>query len=129
MQILLGGLITLVVTVIVQIIVIPLVQRRTRRLERWEDALIELVDIHDVQMGAPLDRHSAAVISLALEEGKLERGEPGSSQDKVDAARQELYDAWDAVGELWHRFSWLQKRVYLDAPMVVKRPDRDHRVG
>lgn len=44
-SVLLGGLITLAVTAVVQIFVIPWVQRRTRGLERWEKDVIELVTV------------------------------------------------------------------------------------
>jgi hypothetical protein len=45
MSLLFGGLITLVVTALVQIIIIPLVQRRNRRLERWEKDMVELDEL------------------------------------------------------------------------------------
>src|SRR5687767_10334618 len=74
-QLFIGGMITLTVTAIVQIFVIPMVQRRTRRLERWEEDLVELATMHDEEMGAPLDRHSGAVIGYALALDQLQRGE------------------------------------------------------
>ena len=44
-NLLLGGLITLAVTALVQILIIPSVQQRNRRMERWEDDLNELNNI------------------------------------------------------------------------------------
>src|SRR5438128_1545755 len=41
-SVLLGGLITLAVTALVQILIIPWVQTRTRRRDRWEKDVIEL---------------------------------------------------------------------------------------
>jgi hypothetical protein len=94
------------------------VQRRTRRPERWEGDLIELANMHDEQMGAPLDRHSGAVIDLAVEEGRLARGEPDGSWEKFEAAPGACY-AWDAIEEPWHKMLRVRNRVYLvsrDAP-------------
>jgi hypothetical protein len=41
-SLLIGGLITLIGTILVQILIIPSVQRRTRKRERWERDITEL---------------------------------------------------------------------------------------
>src|SRR3954470_1624710 len=61
MQVLLGGLVTLAVTAVVQILIIPWVQRRNRRRERWERDVIELETLlHHELRGAIDDAERAA---------------------------------------------------------------------
>ena len=55
-NVLLGGLITLAGTALVQILVIPQVQRRTRALERWEDNFTDLVTVVNEELLIGLNR-------------------------------------------------------------------------
>ncbi|MFC0100219.1 hypothetical protein ACFFKH_22185 [Micromonospora marina] len=64
MNLLLGGLITLVVTALVQIFVIPRVQRYNRRVERWEKEITELANLLEEDLPRALKTLSYAVISL-----------------------------------------------------------------
>jgi len=53
----------LAVTVVVQILVIPRVQRRTRAFERWEDNVTELVTAVNEEWPEKLDTLNSAGIS------------------------------------------------------------------
>ncbi|MCY1144069.1 hypothetical protein OWR29_39250 [Actinoplanes sp. Pm04-4] len=75
--------------------------------------MVELATMHDEEMGAPLDRHSGAVITYAGAQGRLRRSEEDASQERVDQAHQELVEAYDAVEELWHKMLRVRNRVRL----------------
>jgi len=57
---LLGGLITLLGTVIVQVFVIPTVQRRMKRVERWQSRYDELTTFVEDDLGRAVERMDQA---------------------------------------------------------------------
>ena len=61
-SVLLGGLITLAVTALVQIVIIPWVQVRTRRRDRWEKDVIELDVLIRWELPSLLSRQRDAAI-------------------------------------------------------------------
>src|SRR3989442_408187 len=65
-SVLLGGAVTLAVTSAVQILVVPRVQARTRRRERWEKNVIELVGMLEEELPRTLQNVWLAGHSLRL---------------------------------------------------------------
>lgn len=64
MSLLFGGLITLAVTAFVQITIIPRVQQRNRRIERWEEDVVELDQLLNEEIPTILGRATEATYRL-----------------------------------------------------------------
>ena len=118
-QLLLGGLITLAGTAIVQIFIIPWVQTRNRRRERWEGDVIELETLlHDElpdaivaartsadrYLGAKRDAHpaQAAVVSFA---GQLKTAATDDAHELLEMVR--------SVKTLEKRVRLVNRRAFL----------------
>lgn len=112
-QILFGGAVTLAGTVIVQLVVIPRVQARTRALERWENDVIALAALLDEEMPRALNGVESADFSrrhlMTL------KGDPKYIQEKVTAhlqtAETELREANQVLGEQMARVAKLTAHV------------------
>ena len=122
-QLLLGGLITLAGTAIVQIFIIPWVQTRNRRRERWEGDVIELETLlHDElpdaiaaartsaerYLGAKRDAHpaQAAVVSFA---GQLKSAATDDAHELLEIIR--------SVRTLEKRVRLVNRRAFLWATL------------
>jgi hypothetical protein len=109
-NLLLGGLITLAVTALVQVIVIPRVQQRNRRIERWEDDLIELANIINEEMPPAYWRASGAVVRFY----DARCVDPGNRDDiELRRASEALDREAKKVWELTMRTHRLLRRVRL----------------
>jgi hypothetical protein len=115
-QLVIGGLITLTVTALVQILVIPWVQSRTRRRERWEENVTALEAIlHDEYPGAIQEAYHAALYVLLHESDRRE-----GDDESFAAAKERDYAASRTLSELEHRMMLLVRRIQLvrrDAPL------------
>ncbi|MEV0898366.1 hypothetical protein [Actinoplanes sp. NPDC049802] len=111
MNVLLGGLITLAVTALVQILIIPWVQRRTRRLERWEKDMVELATLlHEELPQAVSDAYQTAVLHFSVKDSELHEEEfRKEMSDQHNAAIIELH-------KLTTRMHLLNRRVRLMKP-------------
>lgn len=118
MSLLLGGLITLAVTAVVQILIIPWVQRRNRIRERWEKDVIELLTLLDEELGEPVSR-------VRYEIQRLSDARPGPAEE-VETLRGDAIRAWEVLDALTTRMTNLTFRV-----IRVNRtaPDWSHLVG
>lgn len=114
MSLLLGGLITLAVTAVVQILIIPWVQRRNRIRERWEKDVIELITLFDEELGEPLRRFRYEMLRLSDAQERTRR-RPGERRPDPDDETERLRDgashAWDALDALTTRMTNLTFRV------------------
>jgi hypothetical protein len=116
-NLLLGGLITLAVTAVVQILIIPWVQRRNRRIERWEKDVIELVNLLEVGLPTALRsaRHSATG-PLSVAE-VLRDLEPGNSAERLrkefGPAVKQAHVEYLALVDLTSHARLLERRVEL----------------
>jgi hypothetical protein len=80
-SLLLGGLITLAVTAFVQIMIIPRVQQRNRRIERWEEDVVEIDQLLNEEIPMILGRATEATYNLyAARHGETP---PGSEREEV----------------------------------------------
>ena len=107
--VLLGGLITLAVTALVQIVIIPWVQARTRRRERWEKDVIEL----QTQLSFDLPG--------ALGEAKI-RGDRVRSLGMPDETSPDFEAAEKCTDDLLaqvHRLRILENRVRLERRQAI----------
>ena len=123
-NVLIGGLITLAVTAMVQILIIPWVQRRTRRLERWEDDVIELAALFEEQMPMLTVRFSRPLWDWQLY--RLDAVDTSRPEDVREAAAQRLPSLKDeatrAYQECWDqsvRAIQLVDRVRLVSPSAA----------
>lgn len=91
----LGGFLTLVATLIVQIVVIPRVQARTRRRERWEADAIELFDLIELQMPLSLRLFQNALFKNLRHEHfyDLTQQSVFETQQEIDALVREATNA------------------------------------
>ena len=124
MSLLLGGLITLAVTAVVQILIIPWVQRRNRIRERWERDVIELLTLLDEELGEPVSRLRYEVQRLSDAQDRVPR-RAGPDVD-VETLRADAIRAWEALDALTTKMTNLTFRV-----IRVNRaaPDWSHLVG
>jgi hypothetical protein len=82
-NLLLGGLITLAVTAVVQILIIPWVQRRNRLRERWEKDVIEFVNLLEVDLTRVLRSARLAALEPYSIAQVLRDLEPGEGADRL----------------------------------------------
>ncbi|GAA2611415.1 hypothetical protein GCM10010399_47830 [Dactylosporangium fulvum] len=113
LPVLLGGLITLVGTFLVQLYVVPRVQARTRRLERWEKDVIELVALIEEQL--PLAVEAYHMASLGPRIARQRRNDPEADHDRLEMLLAEWTgeqrEAREALGEKMSRLDVLHRRV------------------
>ena len=115
MDVLAGGLVTLVVTFLVQVFVIPRVQASTRNRERWENDVVELRTL----VSEEIPQAEGELLSGAEEIIFLEAqvGVDGFDQRKLEALIHEDRDRLEAARErcfdLVHRLSRVEGRVSL----------------
>jgi hypothetical protein len=76
-SVLLGGVITLIVTALVQIFLIPWVQRRTRAIERWEKDIDKLLDLVNDEFYDKIDSMAATTRPVALDLRRAQTGDLG----------------------------------------------------
>lgn len=119
--VLIGGGITLLGTFLVQVFVIPRVQAGTRRIERWEKDVVQLMAILDEELPRVLKGYKFAGSLPLFMEGF--RQNPHFDQDKLtegmQKAKREAQEANQAVGEQMSRLASLVGRIKLlrrDAP-------------
>jgi hypothetical protein len=114
MSLLLGGLITLAVTAVVQILIIPWVQRRNRIRERWEKDVIELLTLLDEELGEPVSRVRYEILRLSDAQDPVQRGAAdrrSDADDDVEARRADAIRAWEVLDKLTTRITNLTFRV------------------
>ncbi|MEU4237917.1 hypothetical protein [Actinoplanes sp. NPDC026619] len=110
MNLLLGGLITLAVTALVQIMIIPWVQQRNRRMERWEDDLNELTNILREEIPPAYFKATVAVSQFYT----LRREDPSDQHEDALARTSAAFDR--DRDELWRhvvRANLLKRRIRL----------------
>ena len=124
MGLLLGGLITLAVTAVVQILIIPWVQRRNRIRERWEKDVIELLTLFEEELGEPVSRVRYEIQRLSDARDRAPRR--SGPEPEVDAVRADAIRAWEVLDALTTRMTNLTFRA-----IRVNRaaPDWSHLVG
>jgi K+ transporter len=110
MQLLLGGLITLAVTAIVQILVIPWVQVRNRRRERWERDVIELHTLLEQEMSVTAVEARALTIFLTRQH---------DDEQTLRRSEDEALSALETLQSQHTRLWLLAKRVKLISPRSV----------
>jgi hypothetical protein len=111
----LGGLITLVVTTIVQLFVIPRVQRGTRGLERWEGQVIDLRAVLEEEMPRTLNnlrsaRYTTSLLASLKDSPNLDQARLAEVTERESTKYTE---ANEALGELLSRASRLEGRISL----------------
>lgn len=108
-----GGLVTLSTTFVVQVFVIPWVQGRTRRRERWENDVLELSALLEEELPRALNGYK--VTSYPIYGMKQWLGNEQYNQEKVQELWQssttELREAGKAVGERMARLKILDSRI------------------
>jgi hypothetical protein len=114
-NVLLGGLVTLAVTAVVQIFLTPWVQRRGRVIERWEREVKDLVNLLEEELPPALRR--LRWTTLTLRTLQKAAGAEGFDQARVKEATKtaegEAKAAYEAVNELTTRASRLEKQIAL----------------
>lgn len=115
MDALIGGLVTLVVTFLVQVFVIPSVQARTRNRERWENDVIELRTLIHEELPQAHRELGFAGGSVSIFEGY--RGDSKYNADKLEELirdqRKRLNVAHERCFEMQTRLSRLEGRASL----------------
>ncbi len=109
-NVLVGGLLTLAVTLLVQWFVVPRVEARKRREERWETDVRALGELLTVEMPAALTALQAAL----WWRGEIQAVRVWSMGERElyeRRASNELRDAHDRLKLADHRLSWLVARV------------------
>src|SRR5690242_15085616 len=102
-NVLIGGMITLIVTALVQIFVIPWVQRRTRALERWEKDVVELMSLVNEQMNDALSKLQSICqddVPVAMTRAaEMSKEDPDSDEPVlvVSAAWGHAEGSWDTA--------------------------------
>jgi hypothetical protein len=121
-QILLGGLITLAGTALIQMLIIPWVQRRTRHLERWERDVIELLGLINEELPSRLQpfkfaiRHWVWARRSQARSGVYNIPDPvagPSREDLLRTAEAEAGKSWAASFNLTTRMIMLTRRLML----------------
>ncbi|HET8684093.1 MAG TPA: hypothetical protein VFM54_19805, partial [Micromonosporaceae bacterium] len=111
-NVLVGGLITLIGTILVQILIIPSVQRRTRKRERWERDITELQTL----MEADFPKHfrtlrRAIVPFLALHAFPERHRAEALKQLAYKTAVADAVAAHDELRDTAIRAPWLARRA------------------
>lgn len=91
-NVLIGGMITLLVTAIVQVFVIPWVQHRTRERERWEKDVIHLMALVNEELTEKLVPLQRAMLSVINAQNAVE---VSGVQDQ-ELVKKSEEAAWDA---------------------------------
>jgi predicted transcriptional regulator len=108
-----GGLVTLSVTFVVQVFVIPRVQTGTRRRERWEKNVLELSALLEEEMPRAISGYKSAAYQVRYTKAWL--GDDAYNQDRVrelwQTSKTELREADRVVGELMARLKVLDSRI------------------
>lgn len=115
-NVLLGGLVTLAVTCVVQIFVIPWVQHRGRRRERWEKNVTELLVLLEEQLPSTIRELSIAMSvfrAVRVMEAQAPRTGPGIRSSHYMQVYKEAREASKAAEEAAARAHLLLERVAL----------------
>jgi hypothetical protein len=114
MQVLLGGLITLAITAVVQIVIIPWVQRRSRARERWEKDVLEMESLLQDELPSVLRAMGEAGGNFRNELW----GEPDddSHSDDVQHMLDYATSIWNELKPMRSRFLVLRRRLLLIHP-------------
>jgi len=121
-NVLIGGLITLVVTLLVQVFVIPRVQRRTRKRERWENEVGELVNLIEVDIPTHLQTLHLAWLRLLAARRAVSTTTTGPrvleafESEFVAPIKLKAEQAYESLGAAISRAVLLQRRVQLVNP-------------
>jgi len=112
-QLLLGGLITLAVTAVVQIFVIPWVQHRNRRRERWENDILELHSLLKDEM--PHADYALMIAACDYWSALFDIDPRGksASNDERQHSLGEAMTAWESQQSLLWRAMILTRKVQL----------------
>jgi len=120
LSVLIGGLITLVVTLLVQILVVPCVQRRTRKRERWERDITELQTLLEVEFPRNVRALRRAVVSyFAFHELPAATLADAVTRPVYAAAEADAVAAHDSLSDSAMRALWLGRRA------AIYKPGRD----
>lgn len=112
-SLLLGSVLTLLATVLVQAFLVPWVQARTRRIERWETSVIEL----SILMEEALPRAVAEFLTAAQEELRYRTmlQDPSYNRDRVRESLPQLQStrrqAAETLGQHRRQIRILMNRV------------------
>jgi hypothetical protein len=111
---LVGASATLVVTCLVQIFVVPRVQAHTRRRERWERSVDELVTVLDEELPRALNGYRSASVGIRIAP-RWWRDDAETDQQKREALlaewSREHREADRVVGENMARLGFLVRRI------------------
>ena len=110
MQLVLGGLITLSVTAIVQILIIPWVQRRARIRERWEQDMLELSTLLKDEMTSRVN-DLLVFLSNYVEVNGISAPHDEAHYLELARARKAVTRTWDKTHALFLRIRRLSLKV------------------
>jgi hypothetical protein len=119
LELIAGGVITLIVTSLVQVFVIPNMQAKNRRIERWENDVGELRALLEEQLPRAHDTlHSTGVQMrfLTAWKGTVDANEAGEArmayiEETLRSATAAFRDASESVGELMARMQRIEGRI------------------
>ncbi len=116
-NVLIGGLITLIGTILVQILIIPSVQRRTRKRERWERDITELQNLMEVDFPKHFRTLRRAIVPfLALHAFPEGHRAEALEQLAYKTAVADAVAAHDELRDTAMRALWLTRRAAVYKP-------------
>lgn len=117
MEVLLGGIVTLVVTFVVQVVVVPRVQAHTRFRQRWEDDVVELRTLVEDELPEALKELRAVgrvmykMFELLTEDPTPDQRE--QLQRACEASREQYHHGYQKCNNALTRLSRLEGRLSL----------------
>jgi hypothetical protein len=110
-QLLIGGLITLAVTAVVQILIIPAVQRRTRALDRWEKDVIELMTLINEDLDDKLAEFRLTLDAVLISEHLADKLQKDSGKPLSAEVNAPVDESWDTLQQLWEEVRELSTKT------------------
>lgn len=131
-EVFVGGMITLVVALLVQVVVIPRVQARTRNRERWENDVIELRTLINDELPEATQELEFAADAVGLYEAS--RGSSKYDEQRLkalideervrlDAARKRCFGLAYRLARVEGRVSLVNRRDTYWARLTLARTD------